>query len=114
MKYDCLILGYYDFSFDRYLEMTRSMGADTGAFRDVNLAFVEVDQKPYRALDIFSEFYNQNNPDKDPVNYHNMDFLWPTVSCLGTFLDRHDFTFDYVNLVHLEMDKLREKLLTND
>ena len=115
MTCDCLILGYYDFSFAKYLEMTRSMGSDTGAFRDVNLAFIEVDGEPYRALDIYTRFYNASvGVAAGNQLFHNMDFLWPTISYLGTFLHRHGHSFDYVNLIHLQMDALKEKLLNQD
>ena len=110
---DCLIIGFNDSDFGDYVQMVKSMGQDSGAYRDLNLAFIEYEGKPYRSMDILNRFYAEDklNP---PKPFHNADFLWPVVTYLGSYLAQRDFTFDYVNLFHLEKDKLREKLEKND
>jgi radical SAM PhpK family P-methyltransferase len=110
---DCLLVGFNDYSFEDYVKMVRSMGTDSGAYRDLSLAFIECMNKPYRALDILTHFYSQ---DKKGVHkpFHNADFLWPVITYLGTYLSRRGFEFDYVNLFHIEKDRLKEKLTEND
>ncbi|MEW6732936.1 MAG: PhpK family radical SAM P-methyltransferase [Acidobacteriota bacterium] len=110
---DCLIIGFNDMNFDNYLGMVRSMGVDSGAYKDLNLAFIEYENKPFRAMDILNHFYFEDKP-KNLRPFHFADFLWPVVSYLGTYLSRRGFSFDYINLFHLEKDKLKEKLLHND
>ena len=88
--------------------MIRSMGPDSGPYRDLNLAFVKLDGQPYRALDIYSRLRN------DGHYYHNADFLWPTILYLGSYLHQRGFSFDYVNLFQLEKEKLKQKLLQED
>jgi radical SAM PhpK family P-methyltransferase len=109
---DCLIIGFNDSNFEDYVKMVRSMGEDTGAFRDLNLAFVEHDGKPQHALDILTGL--SGNKSAGDVPYHNTDFFWPTLTYLGTYLHRHGYTFDYVNLFQQEKELLREKLLRED
>ena len=106
---DCLIIGFNDSDFSEQVQMVRSMGTESGAYRDLNLAFIEFDGKPYRSMDILNHFYFQDKPTQK--RFSNVDFLWPVVLYLGTYLHRRGFTFDYVNLFHRDKDLLREKLL---
>lgn len=112
MVTDCLLIGFNESNFESYVDMVRSMGEDSGAFRDLNLAFVEHEGKPLHALDALSAF--SANKSAGDVPYHNTDFLWPTLTYLGSHLHRHGHSFDYVNLFHLEKELLREKLLNDD
>lgn len=109
---DCLIIGFNESNFESYVEMVRSMGEDSGAFKDLNLAFIEHEGRPRHALDMLSQL--SANKAAGEVPYHNTDFFWPTVSYLGTCLHRHGHTFDYVNLFQLGKELLREKLLSGD
>jgi anaerobic magnesium-protoporphyrin IX monomethyl ester cyclase len=104
---DCLLIGFNDLDFPAYVDDVRAMGTDSGAYQDLRLAFVEVDGKPYRALDLLSKLYEGPGAG---VLLHNSDFLWPVITYLGSFLARRGFRFDYVNLFHLERESLRRKL----
>lgn len=110
---DCLIVGFNDGNFEEYVKMVRAMGADAGAYRDLDLALVEHEGRPYRSMDILNHFYFEGGP--APARpFSNSDFLWPVVLYLGTYLSRRGFSFDYVNLFHLEKERLREKLARGD
>jgi radical SAM PhpK family P-methyltransferase len=110
---DCLILGFNDTSFEEYVKMLRSMGTDSGAYRDLNLAFINYDNKPQRSMDILNHFYFEESVGKYKP-FHNGDFLWPVITYLGTYLSRRGFDFDYINLPHVERDRLDEKLKRKD
>lgn len=113
MKTDCLIVGFNDTDLAPWVEMVKSMGEKSGAFRDLNLAYVDYQGRPHRSMDLLNHFHF--GPDIDPRRrFSNTDFLWPTITYLGTFLHRRGFTFDYVNQFHLEKEALREKLLHDD
>jgi len=106
---DCLILGFYDSDLEDYLEMVKSMGADSGAFKDLDLALIELDGKKYRSMDVLNHFYAHGRPEPHKA-FHNADFLWPVITYLGTYLSKRGITFDYVNLPHLEKEKFIESL----
>ncbi|MEZ4868988.1 MAG: PhpK family radical SAM P-methyltransferase [Caldilineaceae bacterium] len=110
MMTDCLLIGFNDSDFNQYVEMVRAMGEDSGAFRDLNLAYITHEGHHYRALDILSHFQPAYSADF----YHNTDFLWPTITCLGSYLHQRGFTFDYVNVFQLEKEQLKQKLLNDD
>ncbi len=112
---DCLIIGFNDSSFEEYEAMVRSMGVESGAYRDLSLAFIDYEGKPQRSMDILNHFYLENNGHGEKAKpLHNADFLWPVVTYLTTYLARRGHSYDYVNLFHLEKEKLREKLQRED
>src|SRR5215207_1887588 len=98
---DCLIIGFNDSNFDEYVGMVGGMGTDSGAYRDLNLAFINYRNKPYRSMDLLNHFYYENREGTGKP-FHNADFIWPVVLYLGSFLHRQGLSFDYVNLFHLE------------
>jgi anaerobic magnesium-protoporphyrin IX monomethyl ester cyclase len=111
---DCLVIGFNDSNFEEYEDMVRSMGTESGAYRDLGLAFINYEGKPQRSMDILNHFYFQSKGEAVVKPLHNADFLWPVVTYLGTYLARRGYSFDYVNLFHLEKEKLREKLEQED
>jgi len=103
---DCLLIGFNDYDFGKTVQAIRGNDESSGAYRDLNLAFIELDGQARRAMDILNEV---NATGEKP--YHNADFLWPVILYLGSYLARRGYSFDYVNLFHLEKEKLRTKLL---
>ena len=110
---DCLLVGFNDQDFADYVDMARAMGTDSGAYRDLDLAFIEYNGKPMRSIDLLNHFYFEEK-EKPAGRFHNADFLWPVITVLGSYLAQRGLTFDYVNLFHLEKERLREKLSKND
>jgi len=106
---DCLILGFYDYPFEDYVNMLRSIGPQSGAYHDLSLAYIDYEGRPLRALDVMTKFYCERNPGTGRP-FHNSDFLSPAVAYLTTYLDRRGFHVDFVNLPHLETEKLRRAL----
>jgi anaerobic magnesium-protoporphyrin IX monomethyl ester cyclase len=106
---DCVIVGHNDENFPNYVEMVEGMGVNSGAFRDLVLSYVLWEGTPTRALDVLNRL---GAPDShgDRRRYHNLELLWPTISYLGTYLHRHGYSFDYVNLFQDEGDDFRVKL----
>ena len=47
---DCLIIGHNDGNFAEYVGMVRSMGEESGAFRDLRLAFLDLDGPWFKAF----------------------------------------------------------------
>jgi anaerobic magnesium-protoporphyrin IX monomethyl ester cyclase len=109
---DCLIIGHNDGHFADYVNLVRSMGTDSGAWRDLNLAFVDVDGAPLHCMDVL----NLSNG-RDGVRnrrFSNMDFLWPAVAVLASYLHRRGFSVDYVNRFQEDRDRLAARLERGD
>lgn len=108
---DCLLIGFNDTDFPEFVEMIRGMGEDTGTFRDLNLAFADIDGSPYRCMDLLNRLLEEAGlAAEDP--YENCDFVWPVILYLGSYLHKRGFSFDYVNLFHREKESLAAKLAT--
>lgn len=109
---DCLIIGHNDGSFEDHVSLVKSMGTDSGAWRDLDLAFVEMDGRPYRSMDIVN-LANERGGPRSPA-FSNLDFFWPALPYLATYLTRRGFTADCINLFQDEKERLRRCLLRGD
>ena len=105
MQTDCLIIGFNDFDFKKTVDMIRGNDPTSGGYRDINLAFLNINERPHHAMDVLNHVNGW-----DPHTYHNSDFVWPVVLCLGSYLAKNGFNFDYVNLFQQERENLRDKL----
>jgi len=105
---DCFLIGYNDVDFPSYTESVRAMGERSGAFRDLNLAFINHRGTPYRAMDVLNLLHGEANPGHR--TFSNVDFLWPVISYLHTYLTRRGFSVDYINLYQQEKQRLVERL----
>jgi anaerobic magnesium-protoporphyrin IX monomethyl ester cyclase len=103
---DCMLIGCNEGKFSEYLRSVEALGRDSGAWRDLNLAFITVDGKPYRSMDILNA-YSDLPGDKA---LSNLDFLWPAITYLSTYLVRRGFTVGYINLFQEEQKEFAEKL----
>jgi anaerobic magnesium-protoporphyrin IX monomethyl ester cyclase len=110
---DSLLIGYNEMDFASYLDAVRRMGTDHVSYRVVSSGFIEYQNRPYRCMDILNRFHWEGREERAHT-LHSFDFLQPVVTYLGSFLRRHGFTFDYVNIFQLEKEKLAEKLRRED
>lgn len=110
---DCLFVGMNSQNFSDYLTMVKGLGQDSGAYRDLNLSFIEHEGRAYQSMDLLSQLHARRGSQRR-TPFHNADFLWPTITYLGTFLSRRGLTFDHVNAFQYEKDALREKLANDD
>lgn len=118
---DCLFIGHNEMDFPDYEKKVREMGSNSGAYRDLQLNFIQYDNRPYTASEIFNLFYchtnlhtnrNQSSQSQKPKKPLSLaDTFSPAIAYLGTYLDRRGFTFDYVNTFREEKEELKQKLL---
>jgi radical SAM PhpK family P-methyltransferase len=107
---DCLLIGHNEVDFGKYVGDVRDMGAHSGAFRDLNLAFLQSDQQPYHAAGMFNRICNRApagnglKPVRDGESFSN------TIAYLGTYLEGRGLTFDYIHSFQAEKQALAEKL----
>jgi anaerobic magnesium-protoporphyrin IX monomethyl ester cyclase len=112
---DCLFIGHNGMNFPDYEKNIREMGINSGAYRDLNLNFIQYDNKPFTASEIFNLFYCCDTPAKNPGKPLKLTETFSlAIACLGAYLDRRGFTFDYVNDFREEKEELKEKLLQDN
>jgi anaerobic magnesium-protoporphyrin IX monomethyl ester cyclase len=112
---DCLLIGYNEMDFAAYEKSIRKMGENSGAYRDLNLNFLEDSGKFYTFADAFNWRYCLDKPgDKGPGRpwkpFKIGETFNPAIAYLGSYLHRKNITFDYVNAFREEKDRLAGKL----
>jgi radical SAM PhpK family P-methyltransferase len=109
---DCLLVGHNEMDFSQYRKEISKMGVNSGAYRDLMLNFLQYDNKPYTASEIYNLFYcNDNNlPEERKKPLRVTEVFSAAIAYLGTYLHRRGFNFDYVNAFQLEKEELKKKL----
>src|SRR5437899_8409169 len=110
---DCLLVGHNDTDFANQVASVRATGETSGAWRDLNLAFIDIDGKPYRSMDVLNRCAERIS-DRQVRRFSNLDFLWPVITYLGTFLSKNGLTVEFFNLYQDGRDKLARVLAEQD
>jgi anaerobic magnesium-protoporphyrin IX monomethyl ester cyclase len=96
---DCMFIGHNEMDFRKYEKNVRKMGLHSGAYRDLNKGFIQYNNQPFHAAEIFNIFYPEENFSKgasEPPLKVGETFS-AAIAYLGTYLHRRGYTFDYVN-----------------
>jgi radical SAM PhpK family P-methyltransferase len=108
---DCLFIGHNNMNFADYESAIKKMGVKSGAYRNLNLDFIQYDNKLYPAADVFNLFYCSDTRSKALKNPFGLGEIFSAaIAYLGSYLHRRGFTFDYVNSFQGEKEELRKKL----
>lgn len=112
---DCLFIGHNEMEFEEYERSIGKMGRNSGAYRDLNLNFVNYKNKPRPVSEIFNLFYRGGSDNNSRVSPLRMgETFSAAISYLGSYLHRRGFTFDFVNAFQYEKEALVEKLTRNN
>ena len=88
-KSDCLLIGHNEMAFDVYEKSVRDMGTSSGAYRDLNLSFLNYNDKPYTVSMIFNLFNGNDNPAAESVKSLGYgETFSAAVAYLGTYLHK--------------------------
>jgi anaerobic magnesium-protoporphyrin IX monomethyl ester cyclase len=105
---DCFLIGHNQISFEEYERSMRKMGVRSGAYRDLAINILQLNNRPYSAADIFNLYCADPHGSISaikPVETFNAGIAY-----LGTYLHRRGFRFDFINSFQDEKEYLREKL----
>jgi anaerobic magnesium-protoporphyrin IX monomethyl ester cyclase len=109
---DCLFIGYNECIFEKYEKRLRAMGEKTIDYKDINMNFIQYNNKLYTPSDIFNLFYDYNEDSLGPLSMTDTFSL--TIAYLGSFLHRKGFSFDYILSYQKEKNKLIDMLSSNN
>lgn len=94
-----------------YERRIRQMGTNSGAYRDLNLSYINYNNKPLHISEIFNLFSGGNQSPRKTFKPLNMlEAFSATIAYLGTYLNRRGYTFDYVHSFQGEKEELAKKL----
>ena len=105
---DCLFVGHNDGEFSRHVDLVRSMGTDSGAWRRLSLAFVDIDGAPRRSMDVINLYNGRDGRTRPKLS--NLDSFSLAIAYLASYVTRRGFTADCVNLFQEEKASLARKL----
>jgi len=105
---DCLFIGHNEMDFREYENMTRQMGMDSGAYRDLNLNYIRYNNSLYTVTGIFKLL--NTGPEGCFKPFTPGEIFSPAIAYLGSYLQRRGFTFDYINSFQEESAALAAKL----
>lgn len=110
---DCLIIGHNEMSLEEYEAIMRTSGTDSESYRELNLSFIEYQNKKYSAKDIFNHFLSKDElENKGPLSFGRL--FSATVAYLMTFLTKKGLECDYINYFDEEKEELARKLQDNE
>ena len=111
---DCLLIGHNEVAFPKYEKMLRKTGKNSGAYRDLNMVFINIGGKPHTFADVFNMLFRNDDCYEAFGPFGISDVLHPAIAYLGTYLNRRGHSFDYVNAFQWQKDELAKKLQQND
>lgn len=103
-KIDCLLIGHNEVDFNEYVNTVKKMGVNSGAYKDLLSNYININNKAYNAKQVYNYFANKQ------VDLNEV--FSATIAYLGTFLNKHELSFDYIKNFHKYKDKLKELLIT--
>ncbi|MCP4151337.1 MAG: PhpK family radical SAM P-methyltransferase [bacterium] len=107
---DCLLIGHNEMEFAEYEEKTRRMGVNSGAYRDLNMNFINYKGQPYPPTELFNLFASREGASTSFKPLTMGETFGAAIAYLGTFLKKHELTYDFVNSFQEEKEQLKEKL----
>jgi radical SAM PhpK family P-methyltransferase len=112
---DCFFIGHNEMDFTVYEETIQKMGADSGAYRDLRLNYLNYEDKPYPASEVFNLFCaGRHSSGKTITPLQQGETFSAAIAYLGTYLHKRGYTFDFINSFQEERDKLADKLMQED
>ena len=60
---DCIIVGYNDLPFEKYVELLGQYGENSEAFRDLKFSFVDLDGRPVNYVALLNHVIKAAHPD---------------------------------------------------
>lgn len=111
---DCLFIGHNNMNFWEYEQQIRKMGINSGAYRDLNLNFIQINNKPYSISEVINLFYS--NPIEAEAGikpFSVCESFSAAIAYLGSYLHRRGLTFDFVNSFQEQKTELAKKLEEN-
>ncbi|MHB8063119.1 MAG: PhpK family radical SAM P-methyltransferase [Ruminiclostridium sp.] len=107
---DCLILGYNETSIEEDEILMKSMGVESGAYRELNFSYIQHEGKLYTTSGIYNKLNPRTESSLNPMQLSTGDTFSSAISYLGTYLKKREYSFDYINSFKREKEELKYKL----
>ena len=111
-RIDCIVIGYNELPFERYIEVIGSYGTESEAYRDLKFSFVTVDGKPKNYVSLMNYLVGAMNSSDSSAKEIFRSGEIPNLAAvyLSNYLRRRGFTTRYINLFQDEKQEFAELL----
>jgi len=113
---DCIVVGYNDIPFDRYVNLIERYGKGSEAYRDLKFSFIDLDHGPSNYVELLNHVVDAAAVQKGASARQGfVSGEIPNLAAvyLSNFLRRHGLTANYINLFQNEKEEF-ELLLRKD
>ena len=111
---DCIIVGYNDLPFEKYVELLGQYGENSEAFRDLKFSFVDLDGRPVNYVALLNQVIKAAHPDSaeemEPGPFKSGEIPNLAAVYLSNYLRNSGLQTKYINLFQDEKDKFAELL----
>jgi p-methyltransferase len=111
---DCIIVGYNEIPFNKYVELLGNYSQDSEAYRDLKFSFVELDERPLNYVELLNHVLQSANgdtvfpPGEEPFKSGEIPNL---AACyLSNFLRKRGLKTKIVNLFQNEKERFKRLL----
>ncbi len=111
---DCLLVGPHETSFSKFEKIMRTSGLNSPVYRDLNLKFLRYNNKPHKISELLEDFCNEAKNGSKAESFNLEEIMGNALVYLASYLDKRNFSFDYICSIQTEKEKLIEKLQNND
>jgi anaerobic magnesium-protoporphyrin IX monomethyl ester cyclase len=115
---DCLLIGHNEMDIHQAAGNIMGLGENSPIAREMNYQFIQYNNHRYSLPGLYNYIKNRHDPGFTKVKHIDMGNVFClSIAYLGTYLHRHNLTFDYINSFQLERERLidilqSEKFLT--
>lgn len=111
---DCLFIGHNEMKFEEYEKIISATGEHSGAYRDLNLSFLNYKDRMYTLPEIYNLINDKRENDDTEFEKLSLGNVFSlTIAYLGSFLNKRGFSFEYVNSFQDKKDELAQILEEN-
>jgi radical SAM superfamily enzyme YgiQ (UPF0313 family) len=111
---DCIIVGYNDLPFEKYVELLSQYGRNSEAFRDLKFSFVDLNGQPLNYVSLLNHVVKRAHPeignDAGLGPFKSGEIPNLAAVYLSNFLRKSGIRTKYINLFQDEKDKFAELL----
>lgn len=110
MVKDCLIIGHNEVSFQDYISRQQKKNA---VYYELSYSFLYDNENPVTLQDLYNKYVNKEKINKYG-KFDSSSLFNTAIAYLGTYLNKENIKFDFINSFHSEKDKLEFLLKNNE
>lgn len=114
---DCIIVGYNEIPFQRYVELLGNYSEESEAYRDLKFSFVKLDEQPFNYVELLNHVLREAGvaigSESFEAPFRSGEIPNLAAVYLSNFLRRSRLKTKYINLFQHEKERFKQLLALN-